>query len=158
MQRRELLKTGGTAGILAAAQFPLITGAIAQDKYAKYRGQTVVINFPAHPHYDQAEKLFAEFTKETGIKVERDKMQYLRMKDKQVLEMGKPQGDYDIITYNGTGGGVYGSALRLHGTIPNQSGGAGAVCPGGVWPFMQAPLRAPARRRAAVPGHRCSPK
>ena len=99
MQRRELLKTGGTAGILAAAQFPLIKGAMAQDKYARYRGQTVVINFPAHPHYDQAEKLFAEFTKETGIKVERDKMQYLRMKDKQVLEMGKPQGDYDVIVY-----------------------------------------------------------
>ena len=99
MQRRELLKAGGTAGILAAAQFPLIKGALAQDKYAKYKGQTVVINFPAHPHYDQAEKLFAEFTAQTGIKVERDKMQYLRMKDKQVLEMGKPQGDYDIITY-----------------------------------------------------------
>ena len=99
MQRRQLLKAGGTAGILAAAQFPLIKGALAQDKYAKYKGQTVVINFPAHPHYDQAEKLFAEFTAQTGIKVERDKMQYLRMKDKQVLEMGKPQGDYDIITY-----------------------------------------------------------
>ena len=98
MKRRNLLKAGGIAGILGAAQFPLIKGAIAQDRYAKYKGQTVVINYPAHPHYDQAEKLFAEFTSLTGIKVERDKMQYLRMKDKQVLEMGKPQGDYDIIT------------------------------------------------------------
>jgi multiple sugar transport system substrate-binding protein len=99
MKRRTLIKAGGLTGILAAAQAPLIRGAIAQDRYAKYKGQTVVINYPAHPHYDQAEKLFSEFTKETGIKVERDKMQYLRMKDKQVLEMGKPQGDYDIITY-----------------------------------------------------------
>ena len=99
MQRRTLIKTGGMAGILAAGQFPLIQGVFAQDRFAKYKGQTVVINYPAHPHYDQAEKLFSEFTALTGIKVERDKMQYLRMKDKQVLEMGKPQGDYDIVTY-----------------------------------------------------------
>ena len=99
MKRRELLKTGGMAGILAAGQYPLIQGALAQDRYAKYRGQTIVINYPAHPHYDQAEKLFAEFTAATGINVERDKTQYLRMKDKQTLEMGKPQGDYDVIVY-----------------------------------------------------------
>ena len=75
MKRRTLLKAGGLAGILGASQFPLIRGALAQDRYAKFKGQTVVINYPAHPHYDQAEKLFAEFTSQTGIKVERDKMQ-----------------------------------------------------------------------------------
>ena len=100
-QRRVLLQSGGIAAILSAAQFPLIKNSLAQDRYAKYRGQTVVFNYPAHPHYDQVEKVLGEFTSQTGIKVERDKTQYLRMKDKQVLEMGKPQGqgDFDLITY-----------------------------------------------------------
>jgi multiple sugar transport system substrate-binding protein len=97
--RRRWLKAGAGLGVGlgAAGMAPVVRG--QGDRYAKYRGQTIVINYPAHPHYDQAEKLFAEFTKETGIKVERDKMQYLRMKDKQVLEMSKPKGDYDVITY-----------------------------------------------------------
>lgn len=95
MKRRQLLQ-GAAAG---AALGPWVH-TLAQNRYAKYKGQTLVINYPAHPHYDQAEKLFAEFTRETGIKVERDKMQYLRMKDKQVLEMGKRgNGDYDVVVY-----------------------------------------------------------
>lgn len=95
MKRRQLIQ-----GAAATAAFGPWVHTMAQDRYAKYKGQTIVINFPAHPHYDQAEKLFAEFTAETGIKVERDKMQYLRMKDKQVLEMAKPGGgDYDVIVY-----------------------------------------------------------
>ena len=99
--RRALLTSGGMAAILATGRFPLIGGAAAQDRYAKYKGQTIVINYPALPTFDATEKLFADFTKETGIKIERDKMQYLRMKDKQLLELGKPQGDYDIVTIGG---------------------------------------------------------
>jgi len=95
MQRRRLLQ-GALASVMGA---PWVHTQ-AQDRYAKYRGQTIVVNYPAHPHYDQAEKLFAEFTAATGIKVERDKMQYLRMKDRQVLEMGKRRGgDYDVVVY-----------------------------------------------------------
>ena len=60
---------------------------------------TIVVNFPAHPHYDAAKKLIPEFEKETGIKVEIDTLQYLRMHDKQVLEMSKSVGDYDLISY-----------------------------------------------------------
>ena len=99
MKRRDLLKAGGLAGILAAAQFPLIRGVLAQDRYAKYRGQTVVMNVPAHPHYDAMAKILPEFTAETGIKVEIDKIAIGRMKDKQLLEMAKPQGDYDAVCY-----------------------------------------------------------
>ena len=95
MKRRQLLQCAAAG----AAIGPWVH-TLAQDRYAKYKGQTLVVNYPAHPHYDQAEKLFAEFTAQTGIKVERDKMQYLRMKDKQVLEMGKRgNGDYDVIVY-----------------------------------------------------------
>ena len=96
MERREFVKAVGATMLGASLPF----SARGQNRYAKYRGQTIVVNYPAHPHYDQAEKLFSEFTAETGIKIERDKLQYLRMKDRQVLEMGKPGGgDYDVISY-----------------------------------------------------------
>jgi multiple sugar transport system substrate-binding protein len=98
MKRRDTLKALGALAA-AGAQFPLIRAAAAQDRHAKYRGTTIVVNYPAHPHYDQAEKLFSEFTAETGIKVERDKMQYLRLHDKQLLEMAKPQCDFDVAVY-----------------------------------------------------------
>jgi multiple sugar transport system substrate-binding protein len=44
-------------------------------------------------------KLLPEFTKQTGIKVEVDKLAMARMKDKQLLEMAKPSGDYDLVCY-----------------------------------------------------------
>lgn len=80
--------------------FLLSSGAMAQaNPYAKYSGTTIVINWPAHAFYDAATKLIPEFTKETGIKVEVDKVEYMRMRDKQLLEMAKPKGDYDLISY-----------------------------------------------------------
>ncbi len=99
MKRRDVLKAGGVAGILAAAQFPLIKGVFAQDRYAKYRGQTLVLSVPSHPHYDAMTKILPDFTAETGIKVELDKVSLARIKDKQLLEMAKPQGDYDLACY-----------------------------------------------------------
>ena len=99
MKRRDFLKTGGLLGILATGQFPLIKGAFAQDRYAKYRGQTVVMNIPSHPHYDAMVKILPEFTAQTGIKIDLDRIAMGRMKDKQLLEMSKPQGDYDAVCY-----------------------------------------------------------
>jgi len=89
----------GLAGAGAVLASPAILRAQTANRFAKYRGKTIVVNVPAHPHYDVAMQLVPEFTKATGIKVEIDKMQYLRMHDKQVLEMAKPQGDYDVISY-----------------------------------------------------------
>ena len=77
---------------------PYVVSANAAD-WSKLKGQTIVINWPSHPHYDIAKKLIPEFTDATGIKVELDEMQYLRMKDAQVLQMSKPKGDYDVIVY-----------------------------------------------------------
>ena len=71
----------------------------AQDRYAKYRGQRVVINIPIHPHYDAMGRLLPDFTKETGIKVEVDRQPMLHMKVKQLQEMGKTQGELDLICY-----------------------------------------------------------
>jgi multiple sugar transport system substrate-binding protein len=73
-------------------------GALA-NPYPKYAGTTIVANFPSHAYYDYAIKLIPEFTKETGIKVVVDKIEYMRMRDKQSLEMVKPKGDYDLISY-----------------------------------------------------------
>jgi multiple sugar transport system substrate-binding protein len=87
---------GGAIGLLAAG-LPLVGR--TQDRYAKYRGQTVVISIPSHPHYDAMMKLLPEFTKQTGIKVEADRLAMARMKDKQLLEMSKPSGDYDLVCY-----------------------------------------------------------
>jgi multiple sugar transport system substrate-binding protein len=96
MQRRDLIKNAAITVFGAGLPF---SGAVAQNRYAKYAGKTVVINIPAHPHYDAMSKLLPEFTKETGIKVEVDKLAIGRLKEKQLLEMAKPQGDYDLACY-----------------------------------------------------------
>ena len=96
MNRRDFAKTSTITVFGASLPF---SGAQAQSRYAKYAGKTVVINIPAHPHYDAMQKLLPDFTKETGIKVEVDKIAIGRMKDKQLLEMAKPSGDYDLACY-----------------------------------------------------------
>ncbi len=98
MQRRDGLKLLAATALCAPA---VTRAAHAADRFATYRGTTIVVNWPAHPHYDAAIPFVVEFTKQTGIKVEIDKMQYMRMHDKQLLEMSKPQSDYDLITILG---------------------------------------------------------
>ena len=96
MDRRHFIK--GTAITVFGAGLPF-SGAQASSRYAKYAGKTVVFSTPAHPHYDAMLKILPEFTKETGIKVETDKLAMGRLKDKQLLEMGKPSGDFDLGSY-----------------------------------------------------------
>lgn len=76
-----------------------ISIAAMANPYAPYKGDTLVVNFPAHPHFDAVMKVLPEFTKETGIKVEVDQLQYLKMREKQTLEMTKSKGDYDLLAY-----------------------------------------------------------
>ena len=96
MDRRDFVKASTITVFGAGLPY---SGANAQNRYAKYAGQSVTINIPAHPHYDAMQKLLPEFTKETGIKVEVDKLAIGRLKEKQLLEMAKPQGDYDLACY-----------------------------------------------------------
>lgn len=96
MKRRELLQT--TALSVFGAGLP-VASSWAQDRFTKFKGQTLVMSIPSHPHYDAMVKLLPEFTKQTGIKVEVDRLAVPRMKDKQLLEMAKPQGDYDLVCY-----------------------------------------------------------
>lgn len=90
-----------TVNYLRAAllAFALVAAPAAADPYAPYRGKTLVVSFPNHPHYDAVDKVLPAFTEETGIKVEVDKLSYLKMRDKQLLEMSKPRGDYDLVAY-----------------------------------------------------------
>lgn len=84
-----------TGAAIAAA----IASGAAANPYAPYEGTTLVVNFPAHPHYDAAINLLDQFTDETGIEVEVDQLQYLRMRERQTLELTKDEGDYDLIAY-----------------------------------------------------------
>lgn len=98
MKRRTLIQGAGTGALgMLATGWPLVGR--TQDRYAKYKGQTVVMSIPSHPHYDAMVKLLPDFTKQTGIKVEVDRLAMARMKDKQLLEMAKPSGDYDLCCY-----------------------------------------------------------
>ncbi len=83
----------------AAIAVLLTSGAAVAGPYDAYEGTTLVVNFPAHPHYDAAMKILDAFTEETGIEVEVDQLEYLKMRDKQTLELTKAEGDYDLISY-----------------------------------------------------------
>ena len=96
LSRRQALKTSAAAA--AAIAMPYYARAQGTG-WGKLKGQTIVVNWPAHPHYAVAKKLLPDFTAATGIKVELDEMPYLRLKDAQVLQMGKPKGDYDVCVY-----------------------------------------------------------
>ncbi|MDA9865468.1 extracellular solute-binding protein [bacterium] len=67
--------------------------------YAEYAGTTLIVNFPAHPHYDAVMQILPEFTAETGIEVEVDQLPYLKMRERQTLELAQDEGEYDLIAY-----------------------------------------------------------
>lgn len=115
MKRRDFMKSSAIA--VFGAGLPL-SGAMAQNRYAKYAGQTVVFSIPAHPHYDAMLKILPRFTKETGIKVETDRLAMGRMKEKQLLEMAKAQGDYDLGCYVVMWKGEYVSKDLIHPLDP----------------------------------------
>ena len=92
---KHLLKAT-VAGIATAA---CLAGAALANPYAEYEGTTVIANFPAHPHYDAVLRVLPEFTKETGIEVEVDQLPYLKMRERQTLELSQDEGEYDLISY-----------------------------------------------------------
>ncbi len=95
-----MLKTVLVAGAAALAMAgTALTGVAQANPYEPYEGTTLVVNFPAHPHYNAVMKVLPEFTKETGIEVEVDQLQYLKMRERQTLELTKREGDYDLIAY-----------------------------------------------------------
>jgi multiple sugar transport system substrate-binding protein len=115
MQRRTFAQQAAITVFGAGLPF---SGALAQNRYAKYAGKTVVMNIPAHPHYDAMQKLLPQFTAETGIKVEVDKVAIGRLKEKQLLEMAKPSGDFDLGCYIVMWKGEYVSKNLIHPLEP----------------------------------------
>ncbi len=89
------LKTLKTA---ALARVLMSTTALAYP-YADYEGTTLVVNFPAHPHYNAVMEVLPQFTAETGIEVEVDMLPYLDMRERQTLELALDEGAYDLIAY-----------------------------------------------------------
>ena len=85
-------------GMAAIASLMCVSQAFASP-YDAYDGTTLVVNFPAHPHYNAVMKILPEFTRETGIEVEVDQLPYLKMRERQTLELGQDEGDYDLIAY-----------------------------------------------------------
>jgi len=85
----------------AMATTALVAAPAAADDgpYDAYADITLVANFPAHPHYDAVMEVLPLFTEETGIEVEVDQLQYLRMRERQTLELTQDEGDYDLIAY-----------------------------------------------------------
>ena len=91
----QLLKRTG----IAFAALAIGASVALANPYEEYEGTTLVANFPAHPHFDAVLKVLPRFTEETGIRVEVDQLQYLKMREKQTLELMKNRGDYDLIAY-----------------------------------------------------------
>jgi len=116
MDKRDFLKV--SAASVFGAALPLHSAHAQSNRYAPYKGQTVVFSIPSHPHYDAMMKILPEFTKETGIKVEVDRLAMGRMKDKQLLEMAKPQGDYDLNCYVVMWKGEYVAKNLIHPLEP----------------------------------------
>ena len=69
------------------------------NPYEKYAGTTIVVSWPALSHFRKAETLVEEFTEETGIEVEIDALQYLKLRDRQLLEMSREEGEYDVVSW-----------------------------------------------------------
>jgi multiple sugar transport system substrate-binding protein len=67
--------------------------------YTQFKGQTVVMSVPAHPHLDAMIELIGHFTRETGIKVELDRVDMEHIKGKQLRQLHRPQSDYDVLSY-----------------------------------------------------------
>ena len=89
------------AAPLAAAALgtALLVGPAAANPYEKYEGTTIVVSWPALSHFQKAETLVEEFMEETGIEVEIDALQYLKLRDRQILEMSKEEGEYDVVSW-----------------------------------------------------------
>lgn len=91
--RQTRLAASIMAGLALTATAPLA------NPFEPYEETTIVVSWPALAHFTAAETLVEEFTKETGIEVEIDALQYLKLRDRQLLEMSKPEGEYDVVSW-----------------------------------------------------------
>lgn len=87
---------------LALAALVAITslGWAQSDPWRAHAGSTIVVSWPAQYHFEVAAQFIDQFTAETGINVELDVVEYLNMRDRQIVEISKPgRGDYDVVAW-----------------------------------------------------------
>jgi multiple sugar transport system substrate-binding protein len=87
---------------LAATSLALLASlALAQaDPWRAHEGTTIVVSWPAQYHFEVAARFIPQFTAETGIEVELDVVEYLNMRDRQIVEISKPgRGDMDVVAW-----------------------------------------------------------
>ena len=89
----------GLVALAAALALTFSATTLMANPYEKYKGKTLVVSWPSNSHFKKAKQLVAEFTRETGIKVEIDYSQYLKMRNRQLLEMSKKDGDFDVVAW-----------------------------------------------------------
>ena len=94
-----MLKNVRNLAFAGAAALVLPFSDAFANPYAEYEGTTLIVNFPAFPHYNSVVKILPEFTRETGIEVEVDQLPYLKMRERQTLELAQQEGAYDLISY-----------------------------------------------------------
>ena len=87
------------SGMLAAGALLLAAGIAQANPYEDYAGSTIVVSWPSNAHFLAAEGLVEQFTEDTGIEVEIDYLQYLKLRDRQLVEMSKPEGEYDVVAW-----------------------------------------------------------
>ncbi len=93
---RALACAAAAAALAALAAAP---PALAAGPYDEFEGTKLVVSWPSLGHFQAAKGLVEEFEQETGIEVEIDFLQYLKLRDRQILEMSKPTGDYDVVSW-----------------------------------------------------------
>jgi multiple sugar transport system substrate-binding protein len=82
MKRRDVLERSISLAATVALPMP---AAWAQGSFNRFRGQTLNMSIPMHPHYDAMVKLLPVFTEKTGIRVEVDRQPVPKMKELQLL-------------------------------------------------------------------------
>ena len=99
INRRKLLKLFATT--LGA---PLLGASVvrAQSTYRpdRFSGQTLNVLWPSdYLALDAPVRLFPEFTKQTGIKVEVKRIPYVTIKDAVLAGRDRPEAEFDLFTY-----------------------------------------------------------
>lgn len=94
LQRRAILRHGLC---VFGAGLPLASN--AKSALSRFKGSTLRIHYPAHPHFERVERQFARFTELTGIRIEGQRAPYLEMKARQLESLAKPVGDFDLLAY-----------------------------------------------------------
>lgn len=115
ISRRHWLRSSATT--VFGSALPL-ANASRHDRFGPYRGMTVVMSIPDHPHYDAMQHLLPDFTRETGIRVELARERILRLRPLQLAEMAKPQCAFDLVCYIVSWKGDYVGKKLLHPLAP----------------------------------------